>query len=304
MGKYDLGLARKIISGAAKLTEKEEAAALEKLVAARAAELSPKDTKIVNDAYGVLKSNENVRGTQVLNSENRNQTATNIMNSQRVVTEPSVPTKVEQSFMDKIRAADNKDRAVEGFQNSQDMERAERIKNSNLQTVPDEVTKVAPEATVESEAALAKPVVENFKPRIPSAPLAAPSTGLSQFAPGIAEAADKLKQYIPDFQDLTFAKSMALKQGVAKKVVHLISQPMMSNPHVPQYAKDDYSEGASAVVGNAIDPVNWLGGAAGNAAVGAASSAYDIYSGSKKPQTSYVDEDPINNPTQSFKVGK
>lgn len=75
-----------------------------------------------------------------------------------------------------------------------------------------------------------------------------------------------------------YDKFEKVRQTVVDKIVDLTGGHVAHNPHVPQYAKDTYNKAADALVSNATDPLNYVGGAgAADAALGAASTGYDLY---------------------------
>ena len=95
-----------------------------------------------------------------------------------------------------------------------------------------------------------------------------------------------------------YAKFEKARQSVVGKIVNLTDMTA-DNPHVPQYAKDIYNKAADAVVNNALDPLNAIPGAgAVDAAAGAGSAAYDMYTSSRKPTSTAVDSKPMTNPAQ------
>ena len=94
-----------------------------------------------------------------------------------------------------------------------------------------------------------------------------------------------------------YEKFNKVRQSVVDKIVDLTGAHVTHNPHVPQYAKETYTKAADALVSNATDPLNYVGGAgAADAALGAASAGYDIYAG--RPKVISVDKNPVTNPTQ------
>lgn len=89
-----------------------------------------------------------------------------------------------------------------------------------------------------------------------------------------------------------YQKFEQARQSVVNKIVDLTDMTK-DNPHVPQYAKDTYNKAADALVSNATDPLNYVGGAgAADAVIGAGSAAYEAYN-SNKPTSTPANTNPV-----------
>lgn len=285
MSKYNLGLARKIIDRSAELTASQEAKALEKFSSARGQQLSPAATEANQKAYEILKSKDNVRlaGSRYAADAERKVGNYELLeipdaSSARTPLELLQEQKIKDNHVWYDQLQDEAREKVAKEVSNLEAEKAKRMLPEFAQ--PDEGTKV-----LDAEPA-------KVAPKKVSAAIAAP---LGFSSTGITNPIDVLKH--------GYDALVKAKQSVVNKIADVTDMGLNENPYVPQYAKDHYNKAANALVSNVTDPLNAIPGfGVADAVIGAASTGYDMYEAGKKPQTTYVDKAPQNNPTQAFKV--
>lgn len=166
---------------------------------------------------------------------------------------------------------------------------AEKARRMEAGIVSDEGTKVISDSADEANAALD----DNTKTK---ASAYAPALAIPAMKSGFTNPADVVKS--------GYDRLQKVRQSVVDKIVGLTDMTA-NNPHVPEYAKETYRKAAEALVSNATDPLNYVGGAgAADAVAGTAGAAYDIYSGNRKPSSTFVDANPVSNPTQVINWNK
>lgn len=280
MGKYDLGLARKIIQSAesgAELGLKESKKALEMANKARAERLSPAAEKANAKVYEILKGKDNLVKWSENKARNEATTAKVLAKETEVLPDLNTSEHIEKSK--RIRVVDA---AEAKYEAQTEAELAARKNDTQAKALGDEKTKVS---------ALG----------FGGAAMGSQSGGMDTYDPvNIAKAGyNNVVKPAAAIVASGYQRFEQARQSVVDKIVNLTDMTA-DNPHVPQYAKDTYNEAADAVVSGATDPLNYIGGAgAADAAIGAGATAYDMYS-SRKPASTMVDKKPMTNPAQQI----
>lgn len=187
----------------------------------------------------------------------------------------------------RLMGAAAKDAEFQKTKNIQDSQWArEKPMERTVETTGEKINKYNDDMAIEKQSR--EPVVEEQTRASDWKKVAAIAPAAST---GFENPIDMIKSGYDKFENV--------RSGFVDKIMDLTGEPVNGNPYVPQYAKDHYNKAAEAILSNGTNPINYVGGAGAiDAGLGVAGTAYDIYKGSSKPVTSYVDR----NPVQQFKI--